>query len=321
KHIKGTNSNDKLHGNQLDNTIEGFAGNDVLHGGLGDDKLYGGKGNDTLYGGKGNDLLNGNAGHDTMHGGDGNDLFYGGDGNDKIYGGKGDDRLWGSNGNDFLQGGVGNDSYIFDKNFGQDTINNQDTSEERHDIIRFKDDRTADDFTYERQDKHLIIKAKQGEDQITVQNHFDENAHAHINAIQFTDGTTLNAEQINDRIADKQTTSKNTTHSDNTHEDESLWHKSFNLINKFAEWIGLSHKDSDTDKATEENAQALETHTEEMTEEKTADNETVTNHSTQTQETAIENTDDFNEEMPFIDIMPDWRYEEKEEDDDDDWLM
>ncbi|MBQ9183678.1 MAG: hypothetical protein IJ143_07890, partial [Neisseriaceae bacterium] len=92
-----------------------------------------------------------------------------------------------------------------------------------------------------------------------------------------------------------------------------------NLLNKFAEWLGLSDKDKNTDKSTEENAQALETHTEEMAEEKTADNETVTNHSAQTQETAIENIDDFNEEMPFIDIMPDWRYEEKEEEIDDDW--
>ena len=45
----------------------------------------------------------------------------------------------------------------------------------------------------------------------------------------------------------------------------------------------------------------------------------LANNSAKTQEIA-DNTEDFNDEYLFIDIMPDWRYEEQE-DKDDDWLV
>lgn len=52
-------------GNELDNVLEGGAGNATLYGGAGSDQLYGGKGSDTLDGGTGADLLSGGAGNDT----------------------------------------------------------------------------------------------------------------------------------------------------------------------------------------------------------------------------------------------------------------
>ena len=338
-HLKGTNGNDRLLGNEHDNTIEGFAGNDVLYGYSGDDKLHGGNGNDTLYGGDGDDLLNGNAGDDTMHGGKGNDLFYGGAGQDKLYGGEGNDRLWGGKDNDYLRGGIGDDAYMFDSDFGQDTIDNEDKDENRKDIIRFKDDRTAADFTFTRQDNNLIIKAKEGEDQITVQNHFDDSNYYRIDEIHFKDGSTLNASQINDMTADKQTatkaqtlddehsiSSRSTENSNHSSDDDGSWYKPLNLINKFAQWLGLSHKDKNmddiqnTDKSENENAQELEQHTQETAETKSADNEMRADNSAQTTDTVEENTDGFNEELYYADIMPDWRYEEQE-DKNDDWLM
>ena len=202
RRIVGTGGGDRLYGDKYDNAILGENGNDVLYGYAGNDELHGGNGNDTLYGGDGDDLLNGNAGDDTMHGGNGNDLFYGGAGNDKLYGGAGNDRLWGGAGNDRLRGGLGNDAYIFDKGFGQDTIDNEDATANRTDIIRFKDDRNQNDFTFSRKGDDLVIKAKDSNDQITVQKHFDESGIYRIDAIEFKDGTVLNTNEINTLATD-----------------------------------------------------------------------------------------------------------------------
>lgn len=73
--IFGSNGNDQITGDTLD---------DYLDGGAGNDKLYGGKGNDTLVGGEGNDLLDGGEGSDHMEGGAGFDTYYI-DGNDTVY--------------------------------------------------------------------------------------------------------------------------------------------------------------------------------------------------------------------------------------------
>ncbi len=64
----GTADNEKVQGNDLDNMLDGGAGNDTLYGGMGDDMLDGGMGNDVLSGGLGNDTfqIDANAGMDTI---------------------------------------------------------------------------------------------------------------------------------------------------------------------------------------------------------------------------------------------------------------
>jgi len=78
-------------GNELDNIINGNAGNNVLSGLAGADTLNGGLGNDTLDGGSGADNLQGGLGNDTLIGGEGNDLLNGGADADAMAGGTGDD--------------------------------------------------------------------------------------------------------------------------------------------------------------------------------------------------------------------------------------
>jgi Ca2+-binding RTX toxin-like protein len=93
-----------------------FAGDDILdartrlNNAIIDDTLNGWNGNDRMYGGSGNDLLSGDAG---------NDRLFGGAGADKLAGGSGNDLLTGGNGNDLLSGGAGNDSLV--GNTGVDT--------------------------------------------------------------------------------------------------------------------------------------------------------------------------------------------------------
>ena len=79
----------------------------------GGDSLIGSGGNDTLLGEGGNDTLIGNAGSDNLIGGDGNDL---------IQGGSGFDTLDGGEGNDVLTGNFNWDIFVFNGEFGNDTI-------------------------------------------------------------------------------------------------------------------------------------------------------------------------------------------------------
>src|SRR5207247_9099259 len=58
----------------LDDTLDGGAGDDSLTGGSGADALAGGDGADTLGGGDGDDSLDGGRGADTLGGGNGTDL-------------------------------------------------------------------------------------------------------------------------------------------------------------------------------------------------------------------------------------------------------
>lgn len=142
----GTQQNDTIRGNAINNVLSGLGGNDVM---------FGGAGNDLLYGGDGNDTLDGGTGSDTLVGGDGNDVYLVDDAGDTIieganggsdtvqtalsaytlanhvetltYTGKGSfvgtgsaqdnvikggashDQLYGQGGNDTLIGGNGND--------------------------------------------------------------------------------------------------------------------------------------------------------------------------------------------------------------------
>lgn len=58
----------------------------------------------------------------VLNNGSGNDKLYGENGDDTIMGHAGDDLIDGGSGNDLLTGGLGNDSFIFNMNWGHDTI-------------------------------------------------------------------------------------------------------------------------------------------------------------------------------------------------------
>jgi len=112
---------ENINGSPNDDILTGtdIIGNDLsryLNGGY-DNRIYGNDGNDTIYGGLGDDLLRGYSGNDTLWG-DGGNQFEGGD--DRLDGGDGDDTLHGEGGDDFLRGASGND--IISGGVGEDTL-------------------------------------------------------------------------------------------------------------------------------------------------------------------------------------------------------
>ena len=123
-----------------------------------------------------------------------NMIIHGYDGNDKITGSVLHDDLYGDKGNDVLDGGSGNDIYHFARGDGNDIINNHDTGARRHDSIDFND-MNRSDFDIRREGNNLVLRSKDGKDQITVTNHFFNGWQ--IDSIRFADGTALDYNAIN----------------------------------------------------------------------------------------------------------------------------
>ncbi|MEM7543967.1 MAG: glycosyl hydrolase family 28-related protein [Pseudomonadota bacterium] len=92
--------NDRLTGDDTDNVLRGFGGNDAIRGRGGNDLLQGDEGNDRLFAGDGDD---------TLDGGTGNDVLSGGGGADELFGGDGDDTLRVDAQDLIIDGGAGND--------------------------------------------------------------------------------------------------------------------------------------------------------------------------------------------------------------------
>ena len=154
-YIEAGAGNDVIFGDSGDNEIHCDTGNDKVYGGKDTDVIYGGEGSDTLFGGSGGDFIYGEYGVDYIYGEDGADEIYGGSGNDFLHGDSGDDYiageygndhiygdggydvLDGGAGNDVLRGGDGKDTYIFDYDYGNDTVD--DLSGINHIELGYKD--------------------------------------------------------------------------------------------------------------------------------------------------------------------------------------
>ena len=187
KAIQGTSSNDSISAYFTDMTIKGEAG---------DDNLYGSLGADTLYGGTGNDSLNGDNGHDFLDGGAGDDRLTGDYGNDTLDGGAGNDRL---------EGGYGNDTYIFGLGYGQETIYDYDGQNR----IKFLEGIRPSDLTvYVSGQYDIVIKVKDGEDQITISSFRNHNDYRNF-SLEFADGTILDKTSALNSLKAIQGTSSN----------------------------------------------------------------------------------------------------------------
>jgi trimeric autotransporter adhesin len=184
--VAGSESNDSLNLTEAAETVTGGGGDDTLNTFGGNDVVNAGTGNDTVSAGNGNDTARGEAGHDTLNGQAGTDLLEGGAGNDGVYGGDGSDTLDGGTGNDFLRGDAGSDTYLLRAGSGRDTIENNDSTAGRVDVIRFVDVASTGITALRSAGQDLVIEYGGG-DSITIQNHFNS-AQWQVNRYEFSDG-------------------------------------------------------------------------------------------------------------------------------------
>ena len=182
----GSAANDNLFGTEGNDLMNGLAGNDIIKAAEGDDTVLGGVGNDYIYGEDGDDVLDGE---------EGNDYLFGGNGNDTLKGGAGDD---------VLSGGNGADIYLFEKGFGNDSIDNtQDDTAPNADIIKFGEGILPENAILQRQGFDLIISVSYEDgttDSVRVFSYFDKQGTSSttVSAIQFADGTSWDYEYVLD---------------------------------------------------------------------------------------------------------------------------
>jgi Ca2+-binding RTX toxin-like protein len=155
-------------------------------------------------------MLDGGAGDDAIYGRSGNDSLKGGAGNDYIEGGTGNDTINPGTGNDTMRGDAGNDTYLFDRGFGQDTINNYDTTANRFDKIVFTDIASTEVSIKRDNGNHLVLNVINPQtgantnDRVTVQWVFDAegNSGYAIDQIQFSDGISWDKNTIKQKITE-----------------------------------------------------------------------------------------------------------------------
>jgi VCBS repeat-containing protein len=160
---------------------------DALSGTDNDDVVDGLGGNDTIYGSLGNDSIDGGSGNDTIYGDDNYNPTYVGD--DVINGGAGDDSLL---------GGPGSDAYIFEQNWGQDTITDDGTygSDTDIDKIIFGVGIDPGDINLSRNNNDLLITHQVTNDQIIAKHLFGNPDRYNIEQIEFADGTVWGSIEI-----------------------------------------------------------------------------------------------------------------------------
>jgi trimeric autotransporter adhesin len=193
--VQGTEGNDgSVNTTDAAELVQTFGGSDSISSYGGNDVVEAGSGHDTVYAGTGNDTVRGGDGNDTLYGEGGDDLLEGGAGNDGLDGGTGNDTLDGGTGNELLTGSAGNDTYVLRVGSGRDTINFNDSSTTRTEILRFEDVASTGLTGIRTVGNDLVLDYGSG-DSVTFQNHFS-GAQYQISQVQFSDGVTWTLAQL-----------------------------------------------------------------------------------------------------------------------------
>jgi len=160
--------------------------------------LLGTDGNDTLTGYATADTISSGVGDDRINALGGNDTLDGSEGNDTLNAGTGDDVLIGGAGNDTLNGGSGSDVYRFERGWGQDILDNYDSSETKVDAIEFVSGIAPTDIAIIRSGSDLILTLAGSSDSITVRNYFNQDgvSRSRLEEVRFDDGTTWTVETV-----------------------------------------------------------------------------------------------------------------------------
>ncbi|MBS0310274.1 MAG: hypothetical protein JSR88_02910, partial [Proteobacteria bacterium] len=211
----GNAANNYLYGNGGSDTLIGLGGNDLLWGDVGADMLIGGTGDDSYYVDNAGDVVteNANEGVDTIYvfGStaytladnveNGSRTFWAGNltgngldnalngswGVDTLDGGAGADTLTGFAGADTLIGGTGNDTYRLGRNYGIDTVVDNDATAGNVDVAQFLTGVSADQIWFQQVGNNLETSIIGTTDKLVIQDWYLGNAN-HVEQFKTTDG-------------------------------------------------------------------------------------------------------------------------------------
>jgi Ca2+-binding RTX toxin-like protein len=222
-------------GNALDNTLIGNAANNTLTGGAGNDWLDGLGGTDKMLGGLGNDtyivdistdnvversnegidlvlssvdyMLSSNVENLTLTGtvainGTGNALdnvLIGNGAVNSLSGDTGNDTLDGMGGADILTGGKGNDTYIMGRDYGADTVVENDTTAGNTDIAQFLSGIAADQIWFSKAANDLEVSIIGTADMLVIKDWYLGTAY-HVEQFKTADGMTLYDSQVDNLV-------------------------------------------------------------------------------------------------------------------------
>lgn len=144
----------------------------------------------TLSGDADDNVLVASDANTTINAGNGDDILYGGAGDDSLRGYYGDDYLEGGSGNDYLEGGYGDDVYIFNQNFGCDSIYNSDSY--GNDIVQFG--YAHDDIIFTKENSDLVVSASET-DKVYVKDYFKSTS-MKVDNLVFNDQLNIDATNI-----------------------------------------------------------------------------------------------------------------------------
>jgi Ca2+-binding RTX toxin-like protein len=191
--FNGGQLDDNIIGTQYNDNIIGNNGNDKLNGLNGDDKIYGGNGDDSLIGGGGSNYLEGGDGDDTLN--DHGSMYeYNDVRGDTLNAGKGINTIYGT--------GYG-DTYLYSKQDGYTTINENNTNSGFNYIDRLVFDSTIQGIEVSLfKNLYELIIAINGIKKIFIIDYF--NNYNYLEEIHFTDGhnTTWYTDDILSRYTD-----------------------------------------------------------------------------------------------------------------------
>jgi Ca2+-binding RTX toxin-like protein len=204
-------------GNALDNILTGNSGNNVLTGGSGNDTYVVTTGDTTTEAA--------NAGTDTVQsavtwtlatnlenltltgtaaangtGNTVNNILLGNAGANVLTGNAGNDTLNGGAGADSLVGDVGNDTYWLGRDYGIDTITENDTTSGNTDMARFETGIDTDQLWFTKVGNNLDVSIIGTSDKFTLANWYLGNQY-HVEQFKTSDGKTLLDSQVQNLVS------------------------------------------------------------------------------------------------------------------------
>lgn len=204
-------------GNALDNVLTGNSAANVLTGGAGNDTYIVGTGDTTTEAaGAGTDTVQSaiawtlatNLENLTLTGtsavnGTGNtadNVLTGNSAVNTLTGNAGNDTLDGKGGNDILVGGTGNDTYWLGRDYGFDSITENDTTAGNTDVARFDASVATDQLWFTKSGNNLEVSIIGTSDKLTMTNWYLGNQY-HVEQFKTSNGKTLLDSQVQNLVS------------------------------------------------------------------------------------------------------------------------